>query len=103
MVSRRPRLGKLRDDLAFVLGEWVRLPDFDGLELCQQSGRPMVVQWFPYGKLPNGVTLLARADLRVDDGRLIVPGYWDLSLVRRHCLIRYTAPADPPPPADGLI
>lgn len=98
MVTRRWLRATLRADVSLVPGEWVSLPGADGVELCQQGGRPMVVSWFPYGSLPNGVTMSVRADLPVDEPELAVPGYWDLSLARRRCLIRHPGTVDLPPP-----
>lgn len=94
MVSHRER-AKLVDDIVLIPGQWVRLPGVNGVELCQQAGPPLRVSWYPYGSLPNGVTMCVPASLYTDDQRLLAAGYWDLSTVRRYCLIRHPDLADP--------
>ena len=100
MAGRRWSRAKMRADVSLVPGEWVRLPGVDGVELCQQDDRPMVVSWFPYGSLPNGVVMSVRADLPADEPGLLVPGYWDLSLARRRCLIRHSGMVHLPAPRE---
>lgn len=95
MVNHRRR-PKLVEDVPLIMGQWVRLPGVNGVELCQLSGPPLSVPWYAYGRLPNGASMCVPADLCQDeDGRVLVAGYWDLSKVRRHCLIRHPDLADP--------
>lgn len=100
MVSRRRLRARMPAEVSLVPGRWVSLPGVNGVELCQQTDRPMAVSWFPYGSLPNGVVMSVRADLPADESGLLVSGYWDLSLVRRHCLIRHPNIAQLPSPRE---